>query len=204
MAVTSDQVYGDSEWLRSQPGFAAKFSNLLVNSGIIPDAATLQKYGLADLFDPATSAAAANNPYSTAALLKNHLSGSLSANGTRAAGHNALFSGAFQNMQDQAGRDYQQSYSQAGAQGLSSLLGIQGDRESLYNSIFQRKLNEPVAADPTVYAPAVAPAPAFAPVAGPQGLGIPVPQGPYVRTGPEAGWATTPVKKKTGFASRAL
>lgn len=205
MAVTPDQVYGDSEWLRAQPNFVAKFSQLLTNSGIVPDASTLQRYGLSDLFDPATSAAAANNPYSTAAQLKNHLSATLTDNGAAASAHNALFSGAHENMQDQAGRDYQQGYATAGAQGLSDLLGVAGDRESLYNTIFQRKLAEPVAADPTVYTPPVAPAP----VAGPSGLGIPVPQQAYQRTGPEAGWKAPATTKKiaapkTSFASRAL
>lgn len=201
MAVTPDQVYGDSEWLRTNPSLVSRFSQILTNYGIVPDAATLGRYGLSSLFDPNVSAAASNNPYSTAALLKNQLSGQLSGNAQTANSHGALFSGAFQNMQDQSGREYQQQYAQAGAKQLSDLLGVQGDQNDLYNSIFGRKLNEAAAAvpDTTAY-PAVAPAAI--------GAGLPQPQQVYNRTGPETPGSVwkpfTAPKKPKGFAGRAL
>lgn len=206
MAIAPDQVYADSEWLRSNPALISKFSQILTNYGIVPDAATLAKYGLSGLFDPSVSAAAASNPYSTAALLKNRLSGDLTNNATTANRHGALFSGAFKNMQDASGRGYQQSYAQAGAQQLSDLLGVQGSQNDLYNSIFGRLLStqqQQQAAAAAAAAPAAA-APATI------GAGLPVPQTPYTRTGPEtpmASWAPfTPTKPKisTGFAGRAL
>lgn len=198
-----DTVYGDPQWQHDNPSLISKFSQLLVNSGIIPDAGTLQRYGLSGLFDPTVATAAASNPYSTAALLKNQLSGSLTANGTTAASRGALFSGAFQNMQDQAGRNYQQAYAQAGANTLSGLLGIQGQQNDLYNTIFQRQANAPVAPDATAYS---APAASTATM----GAGMPVPQTPYQRTGPETpGAVTRPPKARTaapraGFSARAL
>lgn len=151
MAVTPDQVYGDAEWLRQQPGLRQRFSQILINSGIVPDAQTLQQYGLGDLYDANTSVAAVNNPYSTARMLQNKLQGTLTNNATRAGAHGAIFSGAAQNAQDQAGRDYQQAYSQAGANELGGLLGLKGDQENLYNTVYGRLLAQPVAADTTVY-----------------------------------------------------
>lgn len=209
MAVTADQVYGDSQWLRENPGLISKFSQILTQYGIVPDQATLAQYGLSSLFDPNISQAAQANPYSTAAQLRNRLSGALTNNATNANAHGALFSGAFQNMQDASGRSYQQDYSNAGAQELSGLLGVQGDQANLYNSIFGRLLSQPVAPDTTAYPQASQPAAI--------GAGLPVPQQPYNRTGPEtpsAAWAPfTPAKPKArggqakavgGFASRAL
>jgi hypothetical protein len=205
MAVTPDQVYGDSRWLQAQPGFRNRFSQILLNTGIVPDQATLDQYGLGSLFDPSQSAAAANNPYSIAKLLQNRLSGTLTNNATTANARGGLFSGAFQNSQDQAGRDYQQAYSQAGSRELSDLLGIQGDQSNLYGSIWTDYANRPVAPDPTVYPPAPTITPGSAGVGG--NTGIPVPQTPYYRTGPEAGGNV--VKKKissvvSGSAGRAL
>lgn len=198
MPVTPDQVYGDSEWLRSNPALIAKFSQILINSGIVPDAATLGRYGLSSLFDPATSAAAANNPYSTAATLKNTLSGSLSSNAHTANAHGGLFSGAFQNMQDQSGRDYQRSYAGAGASTLSDLLGIGGQQNDLYNSIFGRKQSEAAAAQAAADAAYTPPAAAPAAI----GAGLPVPQQAYNRTGPETPGQVfkPPPKKKPTFA----
>lgn len=202
MAVTPDQVYGDAEWLRSNPALVSKFSQILINSGIIPDAATLSKYGLSSMFDPSVSSAAANNPYSEAAQLKNQLSGSLTGNAHAANRRGGLFSGAFKNMQDQSGRDYQQAYATAGANTLSGLLGVQGEQNSLYNSIWGRRLNDATQVDPNTSVGPVAAAPAVI------GAGLPQPQGAYVRTGaetPMASWKPfTPTKKKTGFAGRAL
>lgn len=151
MAVTPDQVYGDSEWLRSNPALISKFSQILLSSGIVPDAQTLQRYGLSGLFDPSVSAGATNNPYSTAALLRGQLKTNLTNNGTNANAHGMLFSGAFQNTQDQAGSDYQKAYSQAGTDELNSLMGVQGQQNDLYNSVFGRLLSQPVAPDPAVY-----------------------------------------------------
>lgn len=193
MAVTPDQVYADPEWLRANPGLISKFSQILTDYGIVPDAATLAQYGLGSLFDPSVSAAATKNPYSKAALLKNQLSGDLTNNATSANARGALFSGAFQNMQDASGRAYQQNYAGLGSQELGGLLGLQGNQNDLYNSIFGRLLSNPVAADTTAYPQASQPAAV--------GAGLPVPQTPYNRTGPEtpmASWkpfTTTPAKK---------
>lgn len=149
MAVTPDQVFGDSQWLHDNPALIAKFSQILINSGIVPDAATLGKYGLSGLFDPSSAAAAANNPYSTAALLKNQLTGALTNNATSANSHGALFGGAFRNMQAASGRDYQQNYAKAGADELSGLFGVQGEQGTLYDTIFGRLISAPAAPDPS-------------------------------------------------------
>lgn len=199
MAVTDQQVYADPEWLRAQPGLIARFSQILTNSGIIPDAATLSAYGLSGMFDPNVSAAAAANPYSTAAQLKRTLSSTLNQNNTRAGASNMLFSGAFQNLQDQAGRDYQQAYSTAGANTLSQLLGIKTDQENVYNSVYGRLLSQPVTPDTTVYPAAATPT---------IGAGLPQPQTTYTRTGPEtpmSSWQPfTPKKPKPVTYSQAL
>lgn len=192
--ATADQVYGDAQWLKENPALIAKFSQLLTQYGIVPDQATMQKYGLGNLFDPNSAQGAQNNPYSVAALLKNQLSGALTGNATSANARGALFSGAFQNMQDQSGRNYQQSYAKAGQDELAGLFGIQGQQNDLYNTIFGRLLANPVAPDSTA-----TPAPPAATPPGktviPQGN----PQGPYGYYGPGGGgqaWNPPTPKKK--------
>jgi hypothetical protein len=197
VAVTSDQVYGDSEWLHAQPGFKNQFSQLLMQYGIVPDAATLAQYGLSDMFDPAQATAAANNPYSVAAQLKNTLSGSLTNNATSANSHGALFSGAFANMQDAAGRDYTKNYSLAGQSELGGLGALQTSQGDLYDSIWKRLMDAPPVAAAPGPDPGAIQTPGNMPVGTPIGVGTatPIPQGPYIRTGPEAG-SVAPVAPK--------
>lgn len=148
MAVTPDQVYGSSQWLAAQPGYANRFSMLLKQYGIIPDAGTLAKYGLSDYFSQDDATAAQNNPYSIAAQLKNTLSGSLTNNATNANSHGALFSGAFKNMQDASGRDYTKNYALAGDAELGGFADIQGDKSNLYSTIYGNLLAQPIAPAP--------------------------------------------------------
>lgn len=195
---TATDVYGTSAWQVGHANNTARFADVLRRYGLVPDAATLSQYGLSGLFDPNTSANAAANPNSILAALGRARDTGFHSNLHAASAHNALGSGAALNAADQVGRDYQSNVGQAGSDELSALLGLGGDESTLYQTIFGDLLNRPQP-DPNLSLPTPPPQQISVPqgVASGAGTGIPTPQTPYVRTGPEAGW-TPPKPPKPG------
>lgn len=187
-------VFGTSAWQTGTAGLTSKFSGVLRKYGIVPDSATLSQYGLSGLFDPNQSANALANPDSIFNKLGRARDTGFTSNLHTANSHNALFSGAALNSADQVGRDYASNVGQAGQDELDALMGVGGEAGNLYQTVFGDLLNRPVAADPTVY-------PTSSPSSGGTiGAGRPVPQQPYIRTGPETPGAT-PKKAATPKAA---
>ena len=188
VAPSPQQVYADPQWTRATNLGTSQISQLLMQYGITPDQGALNAAGIGDMYDPSVLAGAQANPYSIAHQLQNTRDAAYTNNATSANARGGLFSGAFQNMQDQAGRNYQQAYSTDAADLLGKITGIGMQREGLYGQISQQLMANQPTADPTVST-----ASAYQPAAGVAtgaGTGYPTPQQAYTRTGPEAGWAT--------------
>lgn len=182
----SNSILTDPEYLLRNPGYIKQAHDLLVKYGIIPTSG----FGA----DAATAEEVNANPYSVAAMLKKGFSTNLSQNGNQANAHGALFSGAYQNNQLHATDDYQRGLSGAATDLQGGLSTISGDRTNTLVDIWNRLSQKTAAptADTTPYAAPTAP-----PVSPPNiGAGAPVPQTPYIRTGPETpGKVTTIIKK---------
>lgn len=177
----SNQVTTDPEYLLQNPQYIKQAHDLLVKYGIIPSSG----FGA----DAATQQEVEANPYSIAALLKKTYAQGLGNNMNTANAHGALFSGAYQNSQLHSLDDYQRNLSGAGTDLQSGLNTISGNRTNTLVDIWQRlsQRNTAVQPDTQVYAP-----PTTTPPSQNIGAGTPVPQQPYVRTGPETPAQMTP------------
>lgn len=181
----SNSLLTDPEFLLANPGYIKQAHDLLVQYGIIPTATGDASIDSA-IADPTTQQEATANPYSVAAMLRKTYAGGLSNNDTNAVSHGAFASGAHENANLHSLDSYQQGLSTAG-QNLESGFGtISGNRTNTLVDIWKRLATAPVTADTTVYGKAAAPPDESI------GAGLPVPQQPYQRTGPEAGGALTP------------
>lgn len=184
----SNSILTDPEYLLQNPQYIKQAHDLLVQYGIVPASG----FGA----DAATSQEVNANPYSIAAMLRKSYSTNLGNNMNTANSHGALFSGAYQNNNLHSLDDYQQGVSNASTQLQSGLNTVANNRSNTLVDIWKRlsaATSAPVA-DTNVYTPPPPTAPAITNTT----PGFATPQGPYVRTGPEApGAVATKLKKPT-------
>lgn len=166
---------------------------------------TLFKYGFGTPGDAYGVGNIEANPYSVAnMLLKGRTEGEHGAiNEANAAGLEE--SGAAVGALNANNENYKHNVADALMQQGQDISGTLGDYNSQIGDIFGSLENDPVVPPPE----APAPAPAYSPPAPGQPIGVgtnyPIPQGPYQRTGPEAGsLVKPPAAKKLGFSGRAL
>ena len=186
----SNEILTDPEFLFRNPGWVKQAHDLLVSYGILPAGG--------DFADAATAQEIRENPYSVAALLGKGLQTTQGTNMNTANAHGALFSGAYANSQLLSQDAYQRDLAHAGESLTAGLNAIGQQRTNSLVDIWQRLSSTPV--DPNTGTP-----PPQDP--GPAPLGVPglrtgtatahpTPQGPYIRTGPEAGSVANQVKIK--------
>lgn len=194
----SNEITTDPEYLQLNPGYIKQAHDLLVQYGIIPP----PNSGFGS--DSATADEVAANPYSVAAMLRKGYQTNLGSNMNQANTHGALFSGAYVNNQAHSLQDFTKGLSDATTQLQQGLSGIGTARGNTLIDIWKRLSAPPVVPDlstaPTPAAPTPGPPPGAA--SGP-GTNYPTPQGPYQRTGPEAGGKVTK-PKPVSYAGRAL
>lgn len=186
----SNEITTDAEYLLKNPGYIRQAHDLLVKYGIIPASG----WGS----DAATAEEVNANPYSVAKLLGKSYQTNLGSNMNQANAHGALFSGAYVNNQAHSLDDYQHGMSDAGTNLMSDLGGVSDARTGTLVDIWNRLSNQPISPDTSV---GQTPNPTTnAPAGGITAIGTgtntPIPQGPYQRTGPEAGGLVVKPKAK--------
>lgn len=181
----SNEITTDPEYLLQNPGYVKQAHDLLVKYGILPPAGS--GWGA----DAATQAEVDANPYSVAKLLGKSYQTALGSNMNTANSHGALFSGAYVNNQAHSLDDYQHGMSDAGTGLMGGLDAVGNQRTGTLVDIWKRLSSQPV--DPDITPPPPGP-PSLPNVPGASGVGqsAPTPQGPYIRTGPEAGSKSKP------------
>jgi len=167
---------------------------------------TLFKYGFGTPGDAYGVGNIEANPYSVAnMLLKGRTEGEHGAiNEANAAGLEE--SGAAVGAINANNENYKHNVADALLAQGQEISGSLGDYNSQIGDIFGSLEADPIAPPPAPSEPARTPG-QVAPLGQPIGVGTntPIPQGPYIRTGPEAGSLTKPpTAKKLGSSGRAL
>lgn len=200
----SNLITGDYEYAAKNPGYLKQLHDILVHYGL----GGLGTAGQIGGVDAATQQEIDANPYSVAKMLRLGHDQGQSTNANTANMHGALFSGANVNNMLHTDETYQQQLHAATEEAQGQLGGVQDTRMGTLWDIFNRLSQKPPVPDVTPSAPEApaAPAPSYAPLGAPSGVGTatPTPQGPYQRTGPEAGGQVAKKVKPVSYAGRAL
>ena len=178
------QVVNDPRFLQATPLFKSKIHDILFKYGFT---------GTPDQQALAGGTPIENNPYSVSALLKQ---GQQNANHSTINAANAAGleeSGAAAGGLNANAENYKRGVSEAASQEGGEISSALGDYTGSINSIFGSLENNPVA---NAAAPPVGPVgPAPGQATG-YGTAFPTPQGPYQRTGPEAGGVVQKLKAR--------
>lgn len=175
-----NQLVSDPRYLAATPAFARSVHDILFNYGFQPTAQQTSDYGVGAIED---------NPYSVANLLvKGHTNADhASENAANNAG--LAESGAAVGALNANNEAYKENYAKAQAAASGQISSALAGYGNTVGTIFDTLEQQPAQQAITPQAPIASGTPSGA------GTGLPTPQQPYQRSGPEAGWVSSKLIK---------